>query len=333
MTNIIQLRNTGGFTRMENNLMEALATVDLPARELRVVMAIARQTIGYQVEAKRLSADDLGKYTNMRRDVTSKAISHLLERRIIFRVGGSRGDIGISPVSEWLFYEDKNDRLSETKTSHSAQIVSLGNHASETKTATCLLYTKKEPLVTVPTEQITAPQVAELAPAEADAKATQVEFTGEDFEVDTDLITKWAQAYAPIDVEAEIKRAAAWASGSKPKKDWRRFLVNWLGREFKRNPNGASEAGVPVDKIIDLYHRVCPNLPSVTVKSDKVLRSMIAERWNESPDHQSGQGFWLGFFQKANNRCQVFFRGQNVQPRLEALVSRAVFREISEAAK
>ncbi|MEF9874949.1 MAG: replication protein [Glutamicibacter sp.] len=334
MSNVIPLRNTGGFTRMENNLMEALATVDLPARELRVVMAIARQTIGYQVETKRLSADDLGKYTNMRRDVTSKAISHLLERRIIFRVGGSRGDIGISPVSEWLFYEDKKDRLSETKTSHSAQIVSLGNQSSETKTATCLLYTKKEPLVTVPTEQITAPQGAEPAQSETDeAKATVVSFNGEDFEVDTTLITKWAQAYAPIDVEAEIKRAAAWASGSKPKKDWRRFLVNWLGREFKRNPNGASEAGVPVDKIIDLYHKVCPSLPVVTVAGDRVLRSMIAERWNESPDHQSGQGFWLGFFQKANNRNQVFFRGQNVQPRLEALVSRAVFREIAEAAQ
>ncbi len=40
---------------------------------------------------------------------------------------------------------------------------------------------------------------------------------------------------------------------------------------------------------------------------------------------------WLPFFEKANNRNQVFYRGQNVVPRLEALVSRAVFREISEA--
>lgn len=329
MTNITTLRNTGGFTRMDNDLMEALATVDLPARELRVVMAIARQTIGYQVEAKRLSADDLGKRTNMRRDVTSKAISHLLERRIIFRVGGSRGDIGISPINEWVFYEEKKTNLSETKSSHSAQIVSLVPKSSETKTATSHLYTKKSPLVTVPTEQITAPQGAE----HTQPQATPVSFNGEDFQVDTDLITKWASAYAPIDVEAEIKRAAAWASGSKPKKDWRKFLVNWLGRAFKRSPNGASEAGVPVDKIIDLYHRVCPNLPAVTVATDRVLRSMIAERWSESPAHQSGQGFWLGFFQKANNRSQVFFRGANVTPRLEALVSRAVFREISEAAQ
>lgn len=335
MTNIVHIDKSRGFTRMDNALMESLATVDLPARDLRVLMAIARQTIGYQLDTKRLTADEIGKLTNMRRDVTSKSISHLLERRIIYRVGGSRGDIGISPVSEWLFYEENPSRLTETKTSHSAQIVSLRSDVSETKSATSLLYTKKEPLVTVSTKQITAPQGAEPTQPEIkiEKPASLVSFNGEDFEVDATLITKWAEAYSPIDVEAEIKRAAAWASGSKPKKDWRRFLVNWLGREFKKNPSGASEAGVPVDKIIDLYHKVCPNLPAVTVASDRVLRSMIAERWNESPLHQSGQGFWLTFFQKANNRSQVFFRGANVAPRLESLVSRAVFREVSEAAQ
>lgn len=155
---------------MDNSVMEALSTVDLPARELRVVMAIARQTIGYQVETKRLTADDLGKHTNMRRDVTSKAISHLLERRIIYRVGGSRGDIGISPVSEWVFFEEKQKNLTETKTSHSDNIVSLRQEPSETKTATCLPYSKKEqPPITLPSEEIITPQ-AEPARAKPDRK-------------------------------------------------------------------------------------------------------------------------------------------------------------------
>lgn len=167
--NIIQLNSSRGFTRMDNSLMEALATVDLPARELRVLMAIARQTIGYQLETKRLTADDIGKQTNMRRDVTSKAISHLLERRIIFRVGGSRGDIGISPIREWSFYEEKPANLTETKSSHSAQIVSLRPDASETKTATCLLYTKKEPLLTLSSKEINPPQ-AQLAPPKPERK-------------------------------------------------------------------------------------------------------------------------------------------------------------------
>lgn len=170
MPNILPIHNPRGFTRMDNILMESLATVDLPARELRVVMAIARQTIGFQVETRRLTADDLGKLTNMRRDVTSKAISHLLERKIIYRVGGSRGEIGISPTCEWSFYEEKPANLTETKTSHSAQIVSLRPNASETKTATSLLYTKKEPLLTLSSKEINPPQ-PKTEPAKVDRKA------------------------------------------------------------------------------------------------------------------------------------------------------------------
>lgn len=170
MPNIVPIHNPRGFTRMDNNLMESLSTVDLPARELRVVMAIARQTIGFQLETRRLTADDLGKLTNMRRDVTSKAISHLLERKIIYRVGGSRGEIGISPTREWSFYEEKPSNLTETKTSHSAQIVSLRPDASETKTATSLLYTKKEPLLTLSSKEINPPQ-PKPEPPKPDRKA------------------------------------------------------------------------------------------------------------------------------------------------------------------
>lgn len=162
--NVVSLQSSRGFTRMDNRLMEALATVDLSARDLRVLMAIARKTIGYQLETKRLTADEIGKLTNMRRDVTSKSISHLLERRIIFRVGGSRGDIGISPISEWAFYPAKPESLTETKPSHSDNIVSLRSVASETKTATCLLYTKKKPLTTLSTKEVVTPQVVEAVP-------------------------------------------------------------------------------------------------------------------------------------------------------------------------
>lgn len=169
--NVVQI-NARGFTRMDNSIMDALPTIDLPAGDFRVLMAIARQTVGYQVEAKRLTADQIGKLTNMRRDVVSKAISHLLERRIIFRVGGSRGDIGISPVADWSFYDEKKTNLTETKSSHSAQIVSLRKPASETKTATCHLYTKKEPLVTLSSKEITSPQgQAEASAQKPDRKS------------------------------------------------------------------------------------------------------------------------------------------------------------------
>jgi phage replication O-like protein O len=330
MSNVIPLKSTGGFTRMDNTLMDALAAVHLSPAEFKTLHAITRLTVGYHQQERRITADEIAKKINIRTQHVSSAISSLLARRVLYRVGGSRGDIGICDPSEWIFEEPKKEVLSERKSVVSTDIGSLNNVTKLPISVGSLLYTKEIPLLTLPTEEINTPQGAAPAPIE---EAPLVSFDGEDFTVDTILINKWAEAYAPIDVEAEIKRAAAWASANRPKKDWRRFLVKWLGNQLKRNPNGASEAGVPVDKIIDLYHKVCPNLAPVTVSSDKILRSMIAERWNESPSHQSGQGFWLPFFHKANNRSQVFFRGANVAPRLESLVSRAVFREVSEAAQ
>ncbi|SEJ53034.1 phage replication protein O [Azotobacter beijerinckii] len=327
MTNIVTLRNTGGFTRMDNSLMEALATVDLPAREFRILMAIARHTIGYQLESKRLSADEIGKLTNMRRDVVSKAISHLLERRVIFRVGGSRGEIGISPVAEWAFFEGKKHCLSETKSSHSAQIVSLRNDASETETATSLLYSKKEPLVTLPSEEVTAPPATDVA-VEAEP-APLVSFDGEDFQVDASLITRWTKKFPGLAVEAELETAASWAADNprKAKKDWQRFLSSWMRRAAGKV---VAEGSCPVDKIIDLYHRTCPNLAPVSVTTDRNLRARIVERWNES-EAQQNSGFWKSFFLKANLRNEVYYGGERVKPRLEALVSRSVFRAIVEA--
>ena len=320
MDNVIQISNTQrGFTRMDNGILDALLAIDLPARELKVALYIAKRTLNFQAGPSRIKAAEVSKATNIHPDVVSRAISSLLKRRVIFREGGSRGEIGLADPKEWVFVECP----SRTNLSDSDKKVVSIDDAKLTKTDDSLLYSKKEPLVTVPTEQITAPQGA-ITP-------DGVSFDGEDFQVTDTLIAKWAKAYAPVDVEAELVRAAVWASGNRPKKDWRRFLVNWLGRAHKRVAKGADETGVPVDKIIDLYHRDCPNLPAVSVRDDQILRALIVERWNEVESHQAS-AFWKTIFARANRTNQVYYRGANVVPRLEVICSRAVFRQLEEQA-
>lgn len=320
MDSVIQISNTQrGFTRMDNGILDALLAIDLPARELKVALYIAKRTLNLQAGPSRIKAAEVSKATNIHPDVVSRAISSLLKRRVIFREGGSRGEIGLADPKEWVFAECP----SRTNLSDSDKKVVSIDDAKLTKTDDSLLYSKKEPLVTVPSEQITAPQGA-ITPV-------GVSFDGEDFQVTDTLIAKWAKAYAPVDVEAELVRAAAWASGNRPKKDWRRFLVNWLGRAHKRVAKGADETGVPVDKIIDLYHRDCPNLPAVSVRDDQILRALIVERWNEVESHQAS-AFWKTIFARANRTNQVYYRGANVVPRLEVICSRAVFRQLEEQA-
>ena len=161
--NVIPLKTTGGFTRMDNKLIEALMVVDLPGRELKVALFVARATIGYQVSETRIQATEIAKATNVHPDVASKAISHLLKRRILYRIGGSRGDIGISDPSEWVYFDQPKQCPTQTISSDSDQKGRVVSIMSQTKSDDSLLYTKKNPLLTLSSKEINPP------PAEAPA--------------------------------------------------------------------------------------------------------------------------------------------------------------------
>lgn len=174
--------------------------------------------------------------------------------------------------------------------------------------------------------------INQYPPIPPEGESAPANFDGTGFTISPELFDKWIEAYTKIDVLAEIKRAAVWAAAnpSKRKKNWARFLNTWLSRQHKAS-NAVDETGCPVDKIIDLYHRECQNLPHVSVKTDAVLRGLIVERWNETEAHKSS-AFWKTIFQRANRVNQIYHRGANVLPRLELICSRATFRQLEEQA-
>lgn len=169
MTNIVPLRNTGGFTRMDNQLMDGLMAINLSAHEMKVVLYVAKATLNFNEGAQRIPAMAIAKATNVHPDTISKAISGLLRRRVLFREGGARGDIGLCDPKEWVFVEHPK----QTNTSDSAQIIRIGSEPKQTKTADSLLYSKKEsPYVTLPSEEITCPPSESDGPSvKADRKA------------------------------------------------------------------------------------------------------------------------------------------------------------------
>lgn len=170
-------------------------------------------------------------------------------------------------------------------------------------------------------------QVNQEANAPSAPKRPKVTFEDGEFIVhDCDLLDAWHASYGKPHVEHEIAKAKAWViAGGKKKKDWARFLTNWLANSSAP----LDEGDCPVDKVIDLYHQECPSLPAVTVRSDRTLRGMIVDRWMESPEHQNSK-LWQKIFSRAKRRNEVFYRGHRCVPRLEAIVSRAVFRELEE---
>jgi phage replication O-like protein O len=108
--NVVPLGKTQrGFTRMDNELYEALIGADLSGRELRVALAVHRQTIGYNVQESRIAASYIAEMAGLHREDVSRIISELLRQRVLYRTGGSRSPIGIAPASEWKI-DTKNTR-------------------------------------------------------------------------------------------------------------------------------------------------------------------------------------------------------------------------------
>ncbi len=99
---------------MDNDLYGALIRADLSGRELRVALAIHRQTAGYNVSSARIAASYIAEMANIHREDVSRIIGELLRQRVIYRDGGSKAPIGISPVTEWKI-DSKNVRKSENK--------------------------------------------------------------------------------------------------------------------------------------------------------------------------------------------------------------------------
>lgn len=106
--------------------------------------------------------------------------------------------------------------------------------------------------------------------------------------------------------------------------------ASWLnGKRWEDELQISTAAGAcPADEIVATYHELCPNFDPVTVLDDTV-RGLLEERWREH-EIQQDLGFWRDFFGAARALGQVFYRGQQRKPYLEALIFRQNFRDIVE---
>lgn len=107
MSNVIPFHSTGGFTRMDNDLYEALIGAELSGREIRVALAIHRLTAGYNKDSVKVAALYIAKMmygdcgADSERANVSRAINSLIRQRVLFRDGGSRDPINFLSPKEW----------------------------------------------------------------------------------------------------------------------------------------------------------------------------------------------------------------------------------------
>jgi phage replication O-like protein O len=179
MSNVIQLKSAGGFTRMDNDLYEALIGADLSGRELRVALAIHRLTSGFNKESVKVAALYVSKMLygaergESERANVSRAINSLIRQRVLFRDGGSRDPITFLPVSEWKIDQESTVLKSTHCVEKAHATVSKITHIKDINTnltanAVVAADASTGEVVKSEPEQQATPEPDQPAPAKAD---------------------------------------------------------------------------------------------------------------------------------------------------------------------
>lgn len=233
MTNVITLNKSVGFTRMDNDLYEALIGAELSGRELRVALAIHRLTVGFNQETARIAASYIAEMSGIHREDVSRVICELIRQRVIYRTGGSRSPIGFAPVSEWAI-DKKNTHQNKPKA--------------------------------VPQCGVSTTSIVAFPPHNKDSK---------DILVPSELVDAERQPEPAELIEQPVRQSA-------------------------------KVEACPHQAIVDLYHEILPELPSVALLN-KTRKQHLQSRWREHAAHRD-LAFWREYFESV--KASAFLMGK-----------------------
>ncbi|MBH8578768.1 replication protein [Bisbaumannia pacifica] len=110
-----------GYTRIANDLLDALCMADFTSREFRVVNFVIRQTYGWNDKAKRMSSTFIAKGTGLHETDCSKVLNELIRRQVITRHGGSRSPVSLNKHYEQWVSSETRKKSPPTKCPESGQ--------------------------------------------------------------------------------------------------------------------------------------------------------------------------------------------------------------------
>lgn len=90
-----------GYTRIANELLEAIASADLTARQLKLMLAYIRKTYGFNKKTDRIADEQIAQLTGLSRQNVNKAKKEMISMNCLFMDGSQ---IGVNKeVSAWHF--------------------------------------------------------------------------------------------------------------------------------------------------------------------------------------------------------------------------------------
>src|SRR5690554_4022031 len=179
-TNVIKFqpkaRRQGGFTAVPHDLLEVVASGKFKGQQARVLLAVARLTLGWQQERAVLTLGRIAEVTNMKATHIAKALREL-EAMGAIEVAYTKAGRIIGIIDDYANWADQNGH-SKTVTSDQSGHSKVTNLVTDPLDKESIKHTKNPPVVPqTPEEALTghadADASAPLAPSSVKRKKLQ----------------------------------------------------------------------------------------------------------------------------------------------------------------
>jgi len=244
-----------GHIDIANEIAEAFAKYFPGNGEAQVLWAILRKTYGWHKKSDLISISQIQQLTGLSRRRIIVCLQNLEAKNIIV-IKRKRGDNGLNLPNEISFQKnydlwvvtEKSQYYSKDLKTHRNRYQKLKdgvvteNEGSDGNMQRVVTENENDGKFTSPTkESITK----ENTTKENNMHGTKIIFNNRTFKFENipkEKIDKWKEAFLNCNVDIEIKKMEAWLAANpvKHKKNYEKFIVNWLGRA-KGEENGKNK--------------------------------------------------------------------------------------------
>lgn len=234
-----------GYTRIANEILEALAKVPLNGTQFRIVLLVLRETYGFQRKNCPLSKTYIASRLGVQRQNIHREIKGLFDRGIISTIQEATFT---SPrvVALCKNYEQWKIELQESKAITGIEFDSSPVIENDSSTGIGSDSHRKKPL--------NKPLKKDMPEASAPDSPTAIELILNDktfYLISQEQVDDWHSLYPAVDIMQELRKMKGWLYANpakrKTKRGILRFVNSWLAREQDKGPkqNEQSERGLP----------------------------------------------------------------------------------------
>ena len=226
-----------GYVKIANELMEAFARFRISGEARQVLDVILRKTYGFNKKEDAISLSQFTLATGLKKPNICRAIQKLVTMSIIIKNDNdtistyrfikdyslwkplSKKIISEKSLSKKIMGVIKNDNLSLSKMIHTKE---TSTKETSTKEKRYSSEPKNDSELSAISNNSGKPTIQKQSITYSDEK--------HGFIIPSEFWDIWVEAYQLVDVVQEVDRAAAWvmSNPTQKKKNWARFLNNWL---------------------------------------------------------------------------------------------------------